>query len=81
MRRSLPLSLEMVYTDMSPADNESACCRERVPGGQQRTPAVERVEDPVAGEISCFWETSCLGGFGAVMCRGWPTGVELWSRA
>jgi len=73
VRRSLPLSHEMVGTDMSPADNEGACFHEGVAGGQQRTRAVERFKDLVFGENPCCWKISCLGGFGAVMCRGWFT--------
>jgi len=70
----------MVDTDMSPADNGGACggCK-GVVGGQQRTRAVERFEDLVFGENSCCWEISCIGGFQAIMCRGWPTGLQWWS--
>ena len=50
MRRSLSLSHEMVDTDMSPADNEGACCHERVVGGQQKKRGLEKFEDLVFGE-------------------------------
>ena len=53
MRGSLPLSHEMVDTDMSLVDNEGACINERVVGGQQRMRAVERFEDLVFDENSC----------------------------
>jgi len=81
VRRSLlPLSHEMVGTDMFPVDNEGAFFHEKVAGGQQRTRAVERFENPVFGENSCCWEISCLGGFGAVMCHGWSTDLQWWRR-
>jgi len=33
-----------------------------VVGGRRRARAVEGFEDLVFGEVSCFWEISCLGG-------------------
>ena len=62
MRGSLPLSLGMVGTDLSQLTMRALGAGARVAGGDQKTRAVERFEDVVFGEISCFWEISCLGG-------------------
>jgi len=83
VRGSLPLSLGMVGTDLFQL-MRALGSGARVAGGDQKTRAVERFEDVVFGEISCFWEISCLGGtrgcYVSWVAHG-PTLLELWSRA
>lgn len=70
---SLPLSLG-IGTDISRLTMGALAAGRVVVDGEQKTRAVERVEDIVYGEISCFWELS--GAFGAVMCRGWGRPIQ-----
>ena len=78
------MSLGMVGTDISQLTMGALGAGKGVVGEEQKTRAVERFEDLVFGEISCFWEISCSGG---ILCCyvSWvahgPTLVELWPRA
>lgn len=62
VRGSQPLSLGMIGADISRLTMGALDAGKVEVGGEQRTRATERFEDLVYGEISCFWELSCLRG-------------------
>ena len=84
MKGLLPLSLEMVGTDISRLTIGALAAGKGVVGGKQKTRVIERVEGLVFGEISCLWKVSCLRGirccYVSWVAHG-PTLVELWPRA
>ena len=61
VRGPLPLSLGMVGADISQLTMGALDAGKVGVGGEQGTRATERFENLVYGEISCFWEFSCLG--------------------
>jgi len=76
---SLPLSPQMVGTDISQLTMQALPAGEGVAGEDQKTASCGEVEDLVFGKNSFFWEISCLGGNSVPLCPGWVTGRLCWS--